>query len=272
MHYLGGKARLAHRFTSLIQAAIDEPTATGRFVEPFVGGFNVVPHLRFAQGACSDRHPGLVSLYRAVQDGWHPPAVLPREEYEALKAAGDWSNPLSAFAAFGVSFSGLEWGSYVESDEEHPYCRRAGDALLEKARSMRGVGFEQRDYRDVEVYRGDVLYCDPPYLGTLGYGGRRGAFGLQDFEHEEFYDWVEAAAERGAAVFVSEFTVPWRPGWETIWELERKISVDNKSAPRTRVDRLARVWPASQFIKPATRPEQTFGDVVSLTTTEPTFR
>lgn len=65
----------------------------------------------------------------------------------------------------------------------------------------------QRDYRDIRVPPGSVVYCDPPYAGTSGYGVK--------FCHEDFYSWLHAIARHGARVYVSEYTAP--PGFSEIW-------------------------------------------------------
>lgn len=41
------------------------------------------------------------------------------------------------------------------------------------------------------------MYCDPPYIGTAGYG--------VEFDHAAFYQWLRAA-ER--PVYVSEYSMP----------------------------------------------------------------
>lgn len=56
----------------------------------------------------------------------------------------------------------------------------------------------QSDYRDVEILPGSVIYADPPYIGTLGYGKAK-------FDHEAFYDWCE---QQDAPLFISEYWMP----------------------------------------------------------------
>lgn len=52
-------------------------------------------------------------------------------------------------------------------------------------------------YEAVPISPGDVVYADPPYNGTKGYGC--------DFDHERFWRWV---ASRDYPVYVSEYTAP----------------------------------------------------------------
>lgn len=53
------------------------------------------------------------------------------------------------------------------------------------------------DYRDVEILPDSVIYVDPPYKHTAGYG--------IDFGHEAFYDWCE---KQTALVLISEYWMP----------------------------------------------------------------
>lgn len=237
MQYLGGKSRLAKRFAHVLDDALLDARA-GRFVEPFVGGFNVVPAILPTPALCADVHPGLVALYDGLQAGtFDPPHSLTEDEYRALREECDWSNPLTAFAAFACSFGGKEWGGYARSKRgSRNFAEIGRRSLLRKAEHMGEVEFACTDYREIELRPGDVVYADPPYLGTTEY--KTGAF-----DHSAFYDWCERAArEVGAAVFVSEFTLPDRPGWEVAWQLDRTIAVEGKSSSgRRRVDYLARV-------------------------------
>lgn len=93
------------------------------------------------------------------------------------------------------------------------------------------VRFKLRNYQDWTVYPGDVVYLDPPYAGTTGYGH------VGQFDHTEFWKTASAWRELGASVYVSEFNAP--KEWEPIWELTRSIGVNSLSGkPPVKVDRL----------------------------------
>lgn len=55
----------------------------------------------------------------------------------------------------------------------------------------------QGDYRSVHTPLDCVIYCDPPYKDTAGYG--------VDFDHEAFYEW---ARQQTAPLFISEYQMP----------------------------------------------------------------
>lgn len=117
MRYHGGKSRLAKRFAPILERALIDHH--GRLIEPFVGGFNIRPILSGATSSiCNDEHPGLICLYKAIQNGtFNPPKKVTQEQYNQLKDERDYSKPLTAFVAFGCSFGGKEWGGYARGGE-----------------------------------------------------------------------------------------------------------------------------------------------------------
>ena len=56
------------------------------------------------------------------------------------------------------------------------------------------------DYRDVPLPEGCVVYCDPPYAGTDGYGVKKDAF-----DSDTFWEWARKC-ER--PLFISEYAAP----------------------------------------------------------------
>ena len=52
-------------------------------------------------------------------------------------------------------------------------------------------------YKDLNIEKDSVIYCDPPYINTSGYGC--------EFDHNEFYDWLEGLE---VPVFISEYWMP----------------------------------------------------------------
>lgn len=77
---------------------------------------------------------------------------------------------------------------------------------LERLQSLECLGRQQSleclemDYRDVQLPDGCVVYCDPPYAGTDGYGLHKSAF-----DQEAFWNWARKC-ER--LLFISEYSAP----------------------------------------------------------------
>jgi site-specific DNA-adenine methylase len=68
---------------------------------------------------------------------------------------------------------------------------------LERLRQLeQRIVFTSKDYREIEIKKNSVIYCDIPYKGTKGYG--------LEFNHKEFFDW---AAKQKEPLFISEYNV-----------------------------------------------------------------
>jgi len=220
MQYQGGKSRLAKHFAPVIEKALAK--TNGFLYEPFTGGFNIQPALKpdaVKRAINGDAHLGLWSLYDALQnDFWNPPSMLTLAEWQMLKEKRDWSNPLTAFAAFGCSFRAYEFGAYAHNGdpENSPYARRAHDGLLRKAKSMGPVEFRWQDF-ECDLKGRATIYADPPYANTTGYG-------TGGFDHQRFYRWCGRMADAGHIVLVSEFTPPTGVDCQIVWEMPRKVA------------------------------------------------
>lgn len=232
MRYLGGKARLAKYFAPILDRALLEKD--GKLLEPFVGGFNIVPALQnVSKSVCSDIHEGLICLYQSLQEGtFDPPETLAEDEYKCLKQANDKTNPLTAFAAFGCTFGAKEWGGYARDGKgKRNYANETRNALLRILPHLSKVRFIARDFLDISPAN-CVIYCDPPYINTTKYK-------TNSFNAKEFYAWCELAVQNDCIVFVSEFTAP--EYWEIVWRKERKIAVSGKKTGLVKEERLYRV-------------------------------
>ena len=71
---------------------------------------------------------------------------------------------------------------------------------LERLERLQSLECLEMDYRDVQLPDGCVVYCDPPYAGTDGYGLHKSAF-----DHEAFWNWARKC-ER--LLFISEYSAP----------------------------------------------------------------
>lgn len=106
---------------------------------------------------------------------------------------------------------------------------------LERIQSLAGTTNMDRleviqgNYWEVEIEEDAVIYLDPPYANTNGYGAKK----ISDFDSEGLYDWIEA---QKAPVYISEYNMP-QERFECIWELKTKSYI-NQSAPTEAVERL----------------------------------
>ena len=100
------------------------------------------------------------------------------------------------------------------------------DNIREFATGM-DIDFTSSDYRDYQHEEGDVVYCDPPYKGTIGYDDRV-------FDHEAFYDWVR---QQPYPIYFSEYSAP--DDFVSVWQKGiPKKGAGGKSASQTAVENL----------------------------------
>jgi site-specific DNA-adenine methylase len=80
------------------------------------------------------------------------------------------------------------------------------------------------DYREVEIPKDSVVYCDPPYSGTQNYGKR--------FDHDAFWEWCRSMEY---PVYVSEMAAP--DDFISIWSCEKTVCF-NKTSAKKRTENL----------------------------------
>jgi len=223
MHYFGGKQKIAQLLSLYL-----ESIRQGRvFVEPFCGGCSITSRMS-GERLASDANEPLINLYKALQAGWLPPDTLTEDEYRTLRRAADASNPLTAFAAIGCSFSGKWWGGYARDNTGRNYCKNAKNSLLKKMATMQGVGFTCGSYLNIAPV-GRLVYCDPPYENTTGYAG------IPKFSHADFWAWVRETSKSNVVV-VSEYNAP--EDFRVVWSKDTTTDIRTKSGREARVEKL----------------------------------
>lgn len=71
---------------------------------------------------------------------------------------------------------------------------------LQRLQQLEQLQLHSKSYNEIDIPKGAVVYCDPPYQGTAEYseGG---------FNHIEFWNWVRDLSQTNK-VFVSEYKAP----------------------------------------------------------------
>jgi DNA adenine methylase len=200
-----------------------------RWVEPFVGGASVALEAMRRQLAdeyvLSDALPDLVCTLGELQ---HPissllaglsaiagePIGTQKQRYLQARSGVPMlsqNRALRFLRLQACSFNGL-WRESVKSGFNVPFARAASfdlDALSE-ANSLfsrnKAVFVCQRFEETIrQASAGDILYADPPYLGAHS---DYTAAGFTRADHGRLRDCLEAAAERGAEVWLSGSATP----------------------------------------------------------------
>lgn len=199
-------------------------------VEPFVGGCNIISK-KSGERYCYDINEYLIEMYKAVQNGWTPPAIITEEEYDYIRNNKDKDKPLTGFVGIGCSYSGKWFGGYARNKTGRNYCLNAHNSILKQLNEIRDIKFDCKDYKELE-FDGCLIYCDPPYKDTTKYPI------IGEFNTEDFWN-VMRNWSKNNTVIISEYEAPY--DFECIKEIHTKTDIRNSDGKReNRVERLFR--------------------------------
>ena len=227
MKYVGSKNRLSKQIAPIIQSYIDNMPDCHGYLEPFVGGANMIDKIKCPCKIGNDIHKYLIALLNHVSETTDDlPDTITEEEYNAVRTNPnnypDWYVGLVGFCSFG----GKWWGGYAKDKRGDDYCGQAKRGLLKDLVGIQSATFTCLDYRDVEIPDNAVVYCDPPYVNTTGYT-------VGQFDTNEFWDYMRQLSKR-CDVYISEESAP--DDFECIWSKEKVRTLDNVG--RVKVEKL----------------------------------
>ena len=230
MVYMGSKSKIAKYIVPILQRKIDEVGATV-YVEPFVGGANVIDKIKCERRIGYDRSDTLIALLCQARDdfskvladgnrklwdkgkGYIKDGVMPEDMTLAEIGAMEF------FASF--SNGGFPRG-YAKNVPGRNYFKEARANMEKQAPNLKGIEFYQSNYYNLSGFKGTVIYCDPPYANTKHYGYAN----QPKMDYDYFWNWVRELSKTNY-VFVSEQSAP--EDFEVIWqqEVKRTAGVDN---------------------------------------------
>lgn len=232
MNYTGGKARQGPVIAQKLLMAADNLLRRYPHVwyfEPFFGAGGVARHVAPTLAAAgvrchfSDKHPAVVSMWNAALRGeWLPPdRYITEEEYRALKAAKDTSDPMNAWAGFICTFSATYMTTFADRTNRPKAERRQATqriAFLDKLEALKQATDRVKhvDFENVFSYglqtssRPSVIYLDPPYANSSPR-----AYGVGEFDSDQFWQQAQVLAEKPwNRLYVTEYEAP--PGWDVV--------------------------------------------------------
>jgi site-specific DNA-adenine methylase len=237
MKYVGSKNRLSKQIAPIIQSYITEDTTM--YIEPFVGGANMIDKIKSPVKIGTDVHEKLIALLVYVQDEdniSNLPSTITEDEYINVRdnknSYPDWYVGLVGFCAtFGAKYFG---GFARDRKGKRDMSSEGIRNIINQAPNLKGIKFGLGSYKDYDpkTVSGAVIYCDPPYKSTLGY--------RDTFSHNEFYEWCVQMAENNT-VLISEYDMP-EDIFEEFWCKEVTIGVSSiNNSNRGRTERLYKV-------------------------------
>lgn len=232
MIYMGSKKRLSKELVPIIQNYITENTVG--YIEPFVGGANIIDKIKCDNRYGFDIHKQLIELFIKLQndiDGI--PNEIPYEEYMEVKNNKenyeDWYLGLVGFlGSFGAKYFG-GYARHNKDDFTEQIQRGSIKNLKKQYDDLKDVKFECKDFREIKDIKGYVIYCDPPYKGATKYS-------TKEFPYDEFYNWCREMSKDNV-VLISEYNMP--EDFKCIWQKDNKINFDsNRTNANSKIEKL----------------------------------
>lgn len=220
MKYMGSKDKHAKQIIA-ITLARRAPGQT--YVEPFVGGANVLKYVPQEQGPRigADVNRYMVALHTALANGWEPPQSFTKTEYAKIqrgpeswaKAHGEFGEAIVGFVATGCTFGSTWMGAWVKDYDpeertdikDHSRCAQSARSCLRDAPGLKGAIFVCSSYDKLVIPDRSIVYCDPPYANTSSYVGERD---INRWKIAPFWQWADRQVDAGHTVYVSEYTGP----------------------------------------------------------------
>lgn len=236
MKYLGSKNKLSKELAPIIESYITEDTKF--YIEPFVGGANMIDKINFKRKIGSDIHSYLIALLTYIQDLEHElPKTITEDEYNNVKnnkeKYEDWYVGLVGFCAtFGAKwFGGYARGFKADKVTPRDMPNEAIRNLEKQRTQLQNINFICTTYERYSKVNNSVIYCDIPYRNTTNYK-------TETFDYDKFYKWCKKMKSQNNVVLISEYSMP-ENDFECIWSKEHSTSValgDKKHSKR--VERL----------------------------------
>lgn len=223
MKYMGSKNKLSKELAPIINKLIKENNID-TYIEPFVGGANMIDKIQCTSKIGCDIHKQLIELLKYVQiNSDELPYDISENVYKEVKnnkeIYEDWYLGLVGFCA---SFSAIYFDTYARSfkaDKVTPrnMSNEAIRNLKKQAPSLKDIKFKCCSFLDLpkDKIQGCVIYCDPPYRKTSKYK-------TEEFPYEEFYQWCRDMSIHNT-VLISEYNMP--DDFECIWQKETKVLI-----------------------------------------------
>lgn len=236
MKYMGSKSRIKKYVVPFLQKLIDE-NEIEVYIEPFVGGANVIDDIKCQNRIGGDLHDKLIALLSYAQEGGEFPNEVPKELYDDVRSnkdTGKYEDWYVGAIGFLASFNGRYFdGGYAKTGVEkngkvrnyYDECKRN---LQKQAPKLKDIQFINCDYTSFSDVRGALIYCDIPYKNTKQYSFNK------KFNHDEFWQWVRDMSIHNIVV-VSELQAP--DDFICVWE-QPVLRTQNPSKREVSVEKM----------------------------------
>lgn len=236
MKYMGSKSRIAKYIVPIIQKYINDNQSRS-YIEPFMGGCNVIDKIVCKNRIANDNNLYLVELFKGLLRGEKLPNDVPKDMYDVAReqfytGIKDYSFFEIGAIGFLASYNGRFFdGGYAKAGYEktnkgqryRDYYEESKKNILNQISKLTDVYFYCLDYKELMIPVNSVIYCDPPYKGTKQFHNSN------NFNYTEFWNIMRDWSQYNT-VLISELKAP--SDFECIWEQDVLRSIKSKDKSR----------------------------------------
>lgn len=209
MKYTGSKARISKEITKIFNEIIEENKIVN-YIEPFVGGANVIENIVCENRYGFDNNEYVIALWNALLNGYNPPSFISRDEWYNVKNNFDnFSKEYVGVAGTCASYNGCWFTSYggyssTKNGKDRNYYNEAVQNIRKQLQKLRNVKFLCKNYLDLKIEKmhNCFIYCDPPYQQ-----GKHRYKSSSNFNHFEYWNWIRKVSIDNFVV-CSEYKAP----------------------------------------------------------------
>lgn len=215
---------------------IIEQNNISTYIEPMVGGANMIEHIKCKNKYGFDNNEYLISFWQEIQKGWNPltDVDMTKDFYTQVKNDRDkFPKYIVALCGLCATYNAKWFGGYAgivraKIGTERNYYDEAVRNVLKQRERLEDIIFDCKSYKDISVENA-LIYCDPPYQNTTKY--------KDEFNHDEYWEWVREMSKNNI-VICSEYTAP--ADFECIWSKELTTTLDKSSRSKA-VEKLFKI-------------------------------
>ena len=230
MKYLGSKAKLAKYIVPILQNYVYKNNIK-TYIEPFVGGFNIIDKITCNNKIGCDIDPLVIDLVETCRNN---PKLLDtinetpsREHYydvrdNANKYPSWYRAAILLFASYNARVYGGCYGAIAKTKDGkmRNYYQESKNNFQNQLPNLYDILVSCCDYRDIIPSKQQTLiYCDPPYKNGVGY--------VKGFDTDAFWQWCRDKTRDGHIVVISEYDAP--NDFKCIWQHETTTHLNNRN-------------------------------------------
>lgn len=237
MVYMGSKNKLSKEIAPIIQKVIDKKNIK-YYIEPFVGGANMIDKIKCPNRIGYDKSETLIELLKTAQKDINLiPKNITKEQFDkgreyrknkmTLEETGLSLLEIASAEFLGSYSAGGFPKGYAAPTKTRNFYQENYKNLCLQSEKLKDIIFIVKNYEEIDPndFKGAVFYLDPPYYGTASYDYKKN----YSFNYEYFWNWVRKLSFRNY-VFISEQTAPsdFVPIW--IKDVKRTMTLKNNTS------------------------------------------